>query len=51
VLENANRRVVRALCPEIEAGSIEPAMTYPDNAGTRLGLRRLALRDGRWRPQ
>jgi 8-oxo-dGTP pyrophosphatase MutT (NUDIX family) len=50
VLADASRRVVRALCPEIEAGGTEPAMTYPDNTG--IGVpRRLALRDGRWRPQ
>jgi 8-oxo-dGTP pyrophosphatase MutT (NUDIX family) len=50
VLENASRRVVRALCPEIDAGGGMPAMTYPDNTGLGLPPRRLVLRDGRWRP-
>jgi 8-oxo-dGTP pyrophosphatase MutT (NUDIX family) len=50
VLENASRRVVRALCPEIDAGGGMPAMTYPDNTGLDLPPRRLVLRDGRWRP-
>ena len=51
VLDDARRRVVRALCPEIEAGGALPAMTYPDNTGSGLPPRRLVLRDGRWRPE
>jgi len=50
VLADASRRVVRALCPEIDAGGGMPAMTYPDNTGSGLPPRRLVLRDGRWRP-
>jgi 8-oxo-dGTP pyrophosphatase MutT (NUDIX family) len=50
VLADASRRVVRALCPEIDAGGGPPAMTYPDNTGTGMPPRRLVLRDGRWRP-
>ena len=50
VLADARRRVIRALCPEIDAGGGMPAMTYPDNTGTGLPPRRLILRDGRWRP-
>jgi 8-oxo-dGTP pyrophosphatase MutT (NUDIX family) len=49
VLADARRRVVRALCPEIETLGALPAMTYPDNGGTGLPPRRLVLRDGRWR--
>jgi 8-oxo-dGTP pyrophosphatase MutT (NUDIX family) len=51
VLADARRRVVRALCPEIETGGAVPAMTYPDNTGTGLPPRRLVLRDGRWRTE
>lgn len=51
VLADARARVVRALCPEIEAGGGAPAMTYPDNTGAGLAPRRLVLRDGRWRPE
>jgi 8-oxo-dGTP pyrophosphatase MutT (NUDIX family) len=51
VLADARRRVVRALCPEIETGGALPAMTYPDNTGTGLPPRRLVLRDGRWRTE
>jgi 8-oxo-dGTP pyrophosphatase MutT (NUDIX family) len=51
VLDNARRRVVRALCPEIEPGGTFPAMTYPDNTGEGAPPRRLVLRDGRWRPE
>lgn len=50
VIADAERRVVRALCPEIETGGEVPAMTYPDNTGTGLPPRRLVLREGRWRP-
>src|SRR5262249_12918108 len=51
VLADASRRVVRALCPEIDADGGAPSMTYPDNTGTGLPPRRLVLRDGRWRPK
>jgi 8-oxo-dGTP pyrophosphatase MutT (NUDIX family) len=51
VLEDARGRVVRALCPEIEAGGALPAMTYPDNTGSGMPPRRLVLREGRWRPE
>jgi 8-oxo-dGTP pyrophosphatase MutT (NUDIX family) len=51
VLADARRRVVRALCPEIETGGALPAMSYPDNSGTGLPPRRLVLRDGRWRTE
>jgi 8-oxo-dGTP pyrophosphatase MutT (NUDIX family) len=51
VLHDASRRVVRALCPEIDAGGGPPSMTYPDNTGAGLPPRRLVLRDGRWRPE
>lgn len=50
VLSDASRRVVRALCPEIETGGAVPSMSYPDNTGGGLPPRRLVLRDGRWRP-
>ena len=50
VLVDASRRVVRALCPEIQSGGAEPSMSYPDNTGSGLPPRRLVLRDGRWRP-
>jgi 8-oxo-dGTP pyrophosphatase MutT (NUDIX family) len=51
VLDDAARRVVRALGPEIETGGGVPSMTYPDNTGTGIPPRRLYLRDGRWRPE
>jgi len=51
VLADASRRVVRALCPEIESGGAEPSMRYPDNTGAGLPPRRLVLRNGRWRPE
>jgi 8-oxo-dGTP pyrophosphatase MutT (NUDIX family) len=51
VLADARRRVVRALCPEVDTGGATPAMTYPDNTGGGLPPRRLVLRDGRWRPE
>jgi hypothetical protein len=50
VLADASRRIVRALCPEVDAGGAIPAMTYPDDTGSGLPPRRLVLRDGRWRP-
>ena len=49
VLEDARRRIVRAVTPEIvHAG--ETAIRYPDNTGGSGEPRRLVLRDGRWRP-
>jgi 8-oxo-dGTP pyrophosphatase MutT (NUDIX family) len=48
VMDDASRRVVRALTPEIVDGGGEPAIRYPDGAGA--AARRLVLRDGRWRP-
>jgi 8-oxo-dGTP pyrophosphatase MutT (NUDIX family) len=51
VLDDARRRVVRSVCPEIVQEGSLPAISYPDNTG-RPGFpeRRLVLRDGRWRP-
>ncbi|HLK13079.1 MAG TPA: hypothetical protein VKW76_17010 [Candidatus Binatia bacterium] len=51
VLADARERVVRAACPEIVQDGGEPAIAYPDNTGRPDALvRRLVLRDGRWRP-
>jgi len=51
VLEDAKRRVVRALRPEVVEASGVPTMSYPDNTGRPdVPPRRLVLRDGRWRP-
>ena len=52
VLDDARRRVVRALRPDvIEAGGV-PTLSYPDNTGhPELPPRTLVLRDGRWRPE
>jgi 8-oxo-dGTP pyrophosphatase MutT (NUDIX family) len=51
VLEAARRRVVRAVCPEIVQDGGEPAIAYPDNTGDPAApVRRLVLREGRWRP-
>jgi hypothetical protein len=47
VLEDAARRVVRAVTPELVQSGAETAIRYPDAA---LPARRLLLRDGRWRP-
>jgi 8-oxo-dGTP pyrophosphatase MutT (NUDIX family) len=52
VLQDAAGRVVRALTPEPTQDGGQVALAYPDNTG-RAGdpLRRLVLRDGRWRPE
>lgn len=51
VLDDARRRVVRAVCPEIVQSGGLPAIAYPDNTGRpEASERRLVLRDGRWRP-
>jgi 8-oxo-dGTP pyrophosphatase MutT (NUDIX family) len=51
VLENAKRRVVRAVRPEVSDGGGLPTLSYPDNTGhPELPPRKLVLRDGRWRP-
>jgi 8-oxo-dGTP pyrophosphatase MutT (NUDIX family) len=50
VLEDARRRVVRAVQPEIVQVGGEPALAYPDNTGhPDVPPRTLVLRDGRWR--
>ncbi len=51
VLDDARRRVVRAVRPEIlESGGL-PTLSYPDNTGhPEQPPRKLVLRDGRWRP-
>lgn len=52
VLEDAARRVVRALTPELVQGEGQTAISYPDNTGAaRVPPRRLVLVDGRWRPR
>jgi recombination protein RecT len=51
VLDDAKRRVVRALRPEVVQASGVPTLSYPDNTGRAdVPPRRLVLRDGRWRP-
>jgi len=51
VLDDARRRVVRAVRPEVVATGGLPTLSYPDNTGhPELPPRRLVLRDGRWRP-
>src|SRR5579875_1037043 len=51
VLADARRRVVRAISPEIVQEGGAPALAYPDNTGhPGAPVRRLVLRDGRWRP-
>jgi hypothetical protein len=51
VLEDAKRRVVRALRPEVVETAGAPTLSYPDNTGhPELPPRKLVLRDGRWRP-
>src|SRR5262249_59616999 len=51
VLDDARRRVVRAVRPEVmETGDL-PTLSYPANTGhPELPSRRLVLRDGRGRP-
>src|SRR5712692_10510158 len=52
-LDDARRRVVRAMRPEVvvEGGTV--TIEYPDNTTARTSIppRRLVLRDGRWRPR
>src|SRR5262249_44867616 len=51
VLDDARRRVVRAVRPEVIATGGLPTLSYPHN--TRRPApppRRLVRRDGRWRP-
>jgi 8-oxo-dGTP pyrophosphatase MutT (NUDIX family) len=51
VLDDAKRRVVRALRPEVVDTEGAPTLSYPDNTGhPELPARKLVLRDGRWRP-
>jgi 8-oxo-dGTP pyrophosphatase MutT (NUDIX family) len=51
VLDDAKRRVVRAVRPEVLDGGGLPTLSYPDNTGhPELPPRKLVLRDGRWRP-
>lgn len=50
VLDDARRRVVRAVQPMIVEVGGEPALAYPDNTGhPDVAPRTLVLRDGRWR--
>jgi 8-oxo-dGTP pyrophosphatase MutT (NUDIX family) len=51
VLEDARRRVVRAVTPEVFADGGVSGIRYPDNTGASgEPPRRLVLVDGRWRP-
>lgn len=51
VLDDAIRRVVRAVTPELVQDGATTAIRYPDNTGRASATgRRLVLRDGRWRP-
>jgi 8-oxo-dGTP pyrophosphatase MutT (NUDIX family) len=51
VLDDARRRVVRAVRPEVGSDGGLPTLSYPDNTGNPdQAPRRLVLRDGRWRP-
>ena len=51
VLEDASRRVVRAMTPELVQEGALTAIRYPDNTGNAaLPARRLVLHEGRWRP-
>jgi len=50
-LDDARRRVVRAMRPEVVVEDGTPTIAYPDNTGgIDVPPRRLVLRDGRWRP-
>jgi 8-oxo-dGTP pyrophosphatase MutT (NUDIX family) len=52
VLDDARRRVVRALRPDVVDEGGVPTLSYPDNTGyPELPPRKLVLRDGRWRPE
>ena len=52
VLDDARRRVVRAVRPEVVERAGMPVLSYPDNTGhPDLPPRDLVLRDGRWRPE
>lgn len=52
VLDDAARRIVRAVTPELVEDAAGVAIRYPDNTGNaRLPARRLVLREGRWRPR
>lgn len=51
VIDDARRRVVRAVRPEVGFDGALPTLSYPDNTGhPEQAPRRLVLRDGRWRP-
>lgn len=51
VLEDAARRAVRAVTPELVQLGTETSISYPDGTGnTAVPARPLVLRDGRWRP-
>ena len=51
VLADAAQRIVRAATPEVVQQDGEAALRYPENTGRSDGpVRRLVLRDGRWRP-
>jgi recombination protein RecT len=50
VLDDARRRMVRAVRPEVMDTGGLPTLSYPDNTGhPELPPRKLVLRDGRWR--
>lgn len=50
VLDDASRRIVRAVQPEVVTVDGTPALRYPDNTGhPDVPPRTLVLRDGRWR--
>jgi len=51
VLEDAARRAVRAVTPELVQDGPLTAIRYPDGTGNAaFPARQLVLRDGRWRP-
>ena len=51
VLEDAARRAVRGVTPELVQEGTLTAISYPDSTGNDAHPpRRLVLRDGRWRP-